>query len=60
MNITEYKLSTFGDKMNRNGFYFSTLNIQFPEPYVGRITSRVLREIVHWLLNPDASIKFLL
>ena len=42
MNITEYKLSTFGDKMNRNGFYFSTLNIQFPEPYVGRITSRVL------------------
>ena len=60
MNITEYKLSTFGDKMNRNGFYFSTLNIQFAEPHVGRITSRVLREIVHWLLNPDASIKFLL
>ena len=40
MNITEYKLSTFGDKMNRNGFYFSTLNIQFPEQHVGRITSR--------------------
>ena len=37
MNITEYKLSTFVDKMNRNGFYFSTLNIQFAEPYVWRM-----------------------
>ena len=38
MNITEYKLSTFEDKMNRNGFYFSILNIQFPLCTLGDFT----------------------